>query len=158
MTRKRRLIAGTLTVMSHARSWKCCEKLFHISIAEYLKAWCIDSILQSIPTFPCCVSSLTLSGNADQCWREFAAQEMGRPAGTIETVLSKDAVATCASRVEIPEKVRDEVLKNAAKLFSDAASADVVISRQILRESLWALEPLVVASPVNIVHADSCFD
>jgi hypothetical protein len=84
--------------------------------------------------------------------------QMGRPSGTTETILSKEDVLSCAGRVEISQKINDLVTKDAVKLFSKASSPDVVISRQILGDSLWILETLVVASPVNIVHTDSYFD
>jgi len=84
--------------------------------------------------------------------------QMGRPSGTAETILSKEDVLSCAGRVEISQKINDLVTKDAVKLFSKASSPDVVISRQILGDSLWILETLVVASPVNIVHTDSYFD
>ena len=83
---------------------------------------------------------------------------MGRPSGTTESIFSNEDVLSCVARVEISQEVSDKVLKDAVELFAKAATPETVVSRQILQQSLWVLEPLVEMSPVNIVHTDSYFD
>ena len=80
---------------------------------------------------------------------------MGRPAGTMEKKLTLEEVSEIVARCQVPHKAREKLLKDAKELFGRAADEQVSITRALTQDSLWFLRELVVASPCQIVHADS---
>ena len=81
--------------------------------------------------------------------------DMGRPSGSMEKKLTGEEVQQIVDASDIPAPSVSALVTEAASLFSSAADDKVTITRRMLRDNLWILKDLVVASPTQIVHADS---
>jgi len=79
----------------------------------------------------------------------------GRPQGTMEKKLSEAEVENVVGRCSVPERVVNQLMVDAKKVFDMAADSEVTITRGIARDGLWIVRELVHESPAHIVHADS---
>ena len=81
--------------------------------------------------------------------------DMGRPSGSMEKKLTVGEVQQIVGASDMPAHSVSTLVTEATSLVSSAADDKVTITRQMLRDNLWILKDLVVASPTQIVHADS---
>ena len=81
--------------------------------------------------------------------------DMGRPSGSMEKKLTGGEAQQIVGASDMPAHSVSTMVTEATSSFSSAADDKVAITRQMLRDNLWILKDLVVASPTQIVHADS---